>query len=309
MPMALNVGQHTRRDYFLVDPNKVTLREDLRGRHVPPSEADIIALAESMLTHGQLQPVLGRRVDPGNKVEIVAGFTRTAAARLIRAGFTGTDGKHKQDEKFCLQLKVTDLNPEEAFTSNVVENAHRNLTSPIDDAFNQRRLSDTYGKTDTEIAALYGYRDTSKVSRLRKLLQLDKATQALIHSGEMSVQAGLDLLDVPEPERAKVVEKATQENGRVNGRAVRQEARESLSQSVLNDDGKIEAPVSEEPAAAPVKPKSKARTLSEVREFLESLDGPGSKQGVRELSKKLLEFFAGRVGEKGLLATMERVCK
>ena len=111
-----------RGDLYYVDPFAVIVREELRGRHTPPTDQDVVMRAMSMAEHGQLQPVEARRSD-GNKLLLTMGFTRCAAARLIRDGFTGPDGKKHQDKEFRLQVKITDCNDETALMNIDVQKA------------------------------------------------------------------------------------------------------------------------------------------------------------------------------------------
>jgi ParB-like chromosome segregation protein Spo0J len=225
MAMKVEAGPDMRRgDCLFVDPYQIKVVEKLRGRHRSPDESAIIAMADSMLTYGQRQPVECRRVKD-NKLQLVAGFTRMAASRLIRDGFLDQYGAERQDKAWMLKCVVVDANDEESFCHNLVENEHRNNTSEIDDAHNHRTLRDVYGYDDTRIKALYGYRDPNKIGRLRRLLELPASVQAKIHAGEMGVQAGLDLLELPEDEREGAIAVATNAEGNVNGAAIKDQIR------------------------------------------------------------------------------------
>jgi ParB-like chromosome segregation protein Spo0J len=139
MALTLNAGTPKRKDLWWIDPIKIIVTEEDRGRSQPPTEDQVVELAMSIHDYGQQQPATCRRVDK-DRVKLVAGFTRCAAARLIRDGFTGTDNVQRHKPDFMLQCVLVDCNPAESFRRNVIENAHRGETSPIDDAFNQRRL-------------------------------------------------------------------------------------------------------------------------------------------------------------------------
>lgn len=265
MAVKINAGEVKRGDVFFIDPFQVIQEESNRGRHRAPEPDSIRKLAVNLLEIGQLQPVEARRIED-NKLQLTLGFTRTAAARLIREGFE-YDGESYHDPDFKLKVSVVDCNEQMAFIRNVVENAHRDQTSPIDDAFNQQRLRDQYGMSDVEIARIYGYcsngeTSSSKVCRLRKLLRLNSEQQDLVHSGKLSVQAALDLLDLPEDKRDEVVESVQpKENGKISGSTVREAVRAKL----LDDDAQDAA------ETAPVVTKSKPRTISEIRRFLNEI--------------------------------------
>jgi ParB-like chromosome segregation protein Spo0J len=129
----------SRSDLFGVDPYDIDVQEEFRGRHIPPAEEAIVEMAESLLEQGQIQPVLARKIE-GGRIRLTVGFTRCAAARLIRDGFIGSDGQSHQDKEFKLQVKIIECNDERALLLNIRENNDRGGTSEIDDAHNQETL-------------------------------------------------------------------------------------------------------------------------------------------------------------------------
>ena len=233
MAVTVNAGNDARRfDGWAVDPFEIIVKEDLRGRRKPPSDEQIIDMAVSMMEHGQREPVECRKVND-KRLQLNLGFTRTAAARLIRDGFeyinpvTG-EVERRQDEQFMLKVVLSDSNDKDAFVHNIVENQHRNATSAIDDAHNQRRLRENYGYSDADITKLFRYKDPNKVGRLRRLLALPDSVQDLVHYEKLTVQAALDLLDLPPDEMETAISSATDEaTGNVVGSKVREIVREA----------------------------------------------------------------------------------
>lgn len=248
MATTLNVTEKPgRTDVFALNPFDVEVRNDLRGRRKPPSHDDVVHRAISFLQEvdgqlvGQIEPVVCRKIED-HKLLLTLGYTRTAAARLIREGFTYTDpdtGEKKtfKDENWKLKVIVRDSNDKMAFLQNVAENAQRKATTPMDDAINQDRMRTAYGMTDAEIARWYSYPEASKVSRLKNLLRLNPEEQDLVDAGALSIQGALDLLELPEDERAKAIEAAKTASGKINGSALRSYVREHI----LSDDAKLEA--------------------------------------------------------------------
>ena len=118
--IKIAAGANVKRvDIFYVDPNEIIVDETLRGRHVPPTDEDIHARAESFRKQGQLQPVLARKLSDGtNRIQLIAGFTRVNAARLIRHGYryVDDDGNEQEhcDPDFPIQVKLWQGNDEEA---------------------------------------------------------------------------------------------------------------------------------------------------------------------------------------------------
>jgi ParB-like chromosome segregation protein Spo0J len=297
MALKVNAGDDLKRgDYFFVDPFQVIVKEELRGRHKPPTDEAIIDMAESMMEHGQRQPVECRKVQD-DRLMLNLGFTRTAAARVIRTGFVGSDGEKKQDAEFKLKVVISDANDEQAFKNNVVENAHRNQTSPVDDAYNQQRLRDKYGMSDAEITRLYRYKDENKVGRLRRLLGLPTPLQDQVHDGTLPIQGALDLLDLPDDKRDEAIKAAVGSNGKVVASKVREQVREHH----LRDEEDAENKGSSGGTATKKKATgAKARTLREVRDFLKEESETNQDDNIKEFAKTMLLFIAGRRSKKSM---------
>jgi len=293
MVMTLNAGAVKREDIFRVDPYEIHVEEKGRCRHFQPTDAEIIAKAEDLLDNGQIQSVEARRA--GDKSLILTlGFSRTAAGRLIRHGFTDSKGKKRQDKNFTLLVKVFDCDDKTARLRNIISNAGILRTSDIDDAHNQAELREG-GMTDQQIADLYKYPDTQKVVRLRRLLRLDEDTQRMIHEGVLSTQAAIDSLDVAPKKRAEIIKAATKPNGKVNGAVVRAEIRKDI----LNDDDKAKkktaAPEAETKGTKPL-------SMKEVKAlFIHRADKTqGYDPAIQQFCKDLLDVIAGKKGDTAL---------
>ena len=315
MATRINAGENVRRgDLFFINPYEIIVSEELRGRHLPPTEDQIIEMACSLLDHGQLQPVNARRVKD-QRLSLTAGFTRTAAARMIRDGFIDPDGNERKDEAFVLQVKIKDCNDREAFTANVIENARRNATSAMDDAHNQNKLRD-YGMTDTEIGRLYGERSGARVSRLAKLLRLNDEAQLLVHQGALSVDAALVVLDLPDAEQKKVVEKAAA-GEKVTGADVKRQVREhhlrdqhEAESTDGDEDGDSSSDGgSKKPQAMAPSGKTPKLPLSikEVRQFFETLSTSDDSveeavwiPAVQKFAKDVQSWLAGKKSDKAM---------
>jgi ParB-like chromosome segregation protein Spo0J len=303
MAVKINTGdsEYTRQDYFFVDPFEVEVREELRGRHKPPTDEQIVDMAVSMHTHGQRQPVEARKVE-NNRLRLNLGFTRTAAARLIRNGFKYLDPETNteleiKDEEFKLKVVISDANDQKAFENNIVENCHRNQTSPVDDAHNQQRLRDKYGYTDGAITKLYRYKDENKVARLRRLLSLPNNVQDQVHLGLLPVQAAIDLLDLPEDKRDEAIAAATNKEGVVVASQVRSVVREHI----LNDEekkGSTSGNGSGGNGGGNKPPATKARVLSEVRTFLQDQADNNQDEAIQKFCKNMLSWIAGKRTDK-----------
>jgi len=308
--MKLNAGEVGRADYFFIDPEQIVVDEKLNGRAWPHDEESVASMAKSFEEDGgQLQPVQVRRVGD-NKVQLVLGYRRYNAALLYN--------KLHPDKPMKLKAIVVQINDEEALRRNIIENHERKETTPVDDAFAQRRLREDYGWTDTRIAEFYRC-SPPYVGVLKKLLTLPTKVQRLVHGKELSVQAATSLADLPPDEQAQVL-------------ASLMLGEQPTSIPVATEEPHTQdQPVSEQPSIAPAdrpeqlapvpqaeaKPESlsqavtrkvreakvakggkQARTLKEVRTFFEELTGPAEKPGVRRLAELVLKFIEGRMVDK-----------
>lgn len=188
-----------------LNPAHIELVDKFRGRSKPVGGDELVSMAESFRVQGQQQAIQVREKEgePG-KFECVFGNTRKQAADLCVSGYETGKKVVPANPNFLIRAEVVECSDEEAFARNVVENAARVATSPIDDAINQKRLRDEYGMSDVAIAALYGFKSSASCSNLKKLLELDEDCQRMIHDGSMTQQAGLLLAKVDEDLRSRV---------------------------------------------------------------------------------------------------------
>lgn len=170
---------------------------DAQSRCAPVSNDKVESMAVSLATRGQLQPVLAR-VGENSKLQPVAGYTRTRAARLLREGFV-VDGVEYKQPDFLLDVKVVTMTEQEAFISNFVENMERNALTAVDIALAQEKMRTNYGMRDIDIAAA-SRMSPAGVTRNKKILSLPQELQDAIHVREMTVAAALELAEL-EPEQ------------------------------------------------------------------------------------------------------------
>ena len=144
------------------------------GRYQPRTRMDEAALqelAESIRTHGLMQPVVVRPVGAG-AWEIVAGERRTRAARL--AGLTE------------VAVIVRDVPDEQALALALIENIQREDLNPLEEAQAVRRLIDEFGYTHERAAEAIG-RSRSATSNLLRLLNLAPPVQTMLLAGDLEM--------------------------------------------------------------------------------------------------------------------------
>lgn len=303
--------QAKRGNLYKLPIEDIDADEKLRGRHKPPKQSDIEALAHSINDHGQLQPVKVRKV--GGRYKLILGFTRYDAIKW--GNETGLF-----NPPLPIECTLSTTNDEESFTRNVVENRHRNQTTPIDDAYNIRKLSEDYGKTDKEIAELYGL-SQAYIGQLKKLLVLDKKTQDKISDGELPLSAALLLVKsgMEEKDLPGLLEACTNEKGKVETSTLRATLRElpNFDEDDPEDEEETEhdkeavEDIFSKPAPKKKTTKKKSsggpdkkqpkypRTLSEIKKYWkEQTEIVDPSPAVGEFATKLVKFLEGDLSNR-----------
>ncbi len=135
-------------------------------------DAKLNELAESITTHGLLQPLLVTRTD-GEEVayRIIAGERRWRAARL--AGLTR------------VPVVIKEATPAEILELALVENIQRADLSPLEEANAYRQLSQEFGLTQEQIGKRVG-RSRVAINNLIRLLESPPEVKAALDEGRIT---------------------------------------------------------------------------------------------------------------------------
>jgi ParB family chromosome partitioning protein len=147
-PGSLEAAEPVQLPVDQIDPNPYQPRRTF-------DPAELTALAESLRTHGMLQPVIVRAV--GERYQLVAGERRLRAA--IEA--------HIHE----IPVRVLDLDDQRVSELALVENLQREDLGAIDKAISFRAYLDRHGVTQEELAGRLGI-DRSTIANLIRLLEL-----------------------------------------------------------------------------------------------------------------------------------------
>ncbi len=165
-------------------PTSLPLDQLAPGRYQPRSRMDETALQElaaSIRTHGLMQPLVVRPLEPG-RWEIIAGERRFRAARLA-----GLD---------AVPVLVRDVADQEALALALIENIQREDLNPLEEAQAIRRLIDEFKYTHEQAADAIG-RSRSATSNLLRLLQLAAPVQTMLLAGDLEMGHARALLSLP----------------------------------------------------------------------------------------------------------------
>jgi ParB family transcriptional regulator, chromosome partitioning protein len=132
-------------------------------------EGSLEGLADSIRSHGIVQPLLVRR--QGDRYELIAGERRWRAAQI--AGLTK------------VPVVVRDVPDKDLLEIALIENIQRENLNAIEEAQAYKRLIETVGLTQEELAARVG-RDRSYITNYLRLLKLPEDLQKLVVEGRLS---------------------------------------------------------------------------------------------------------------------------
>jgi ParB family chromosome partitioning protein len=147
---------------------------------IDPDELQL--LAESIRTHGIIQPIVVKPADIPDRYVLIAGERRWRAAQL--AGL---------DE---VPVIVMDVSLQAQLELALVENVIRSDLSPLEEAVAYRQLIDEFGLTQADVAERVGRSRVSVTNTLRLLLLPDRVKDAL-QRGEITEGHARALLGLP----------------------------------------------------------------------------------------------------------------
>lgn len=159
-----------------ISERQATLRIDRlqRGRYQPRTKMDDSSLAElaaSIKTQGLMQPILVRPAGD-DRYEIIAGERRWRAAKI--AGLAE------------VPALVRDVPDSSALAMALVENIQREDLNPLEEASGVQRLIGEFKLTHQEAAEAIG-RSRAATTNLLRLLNLQRAVQAMIFDGKLEM--------------------------------------------------------------------------------------------------------------------------
>ena len=151
------------------------------------------ALADSIATHGVIQPIVVRESSAGiDTYEIIAGERRWRAAKM--AGLSE------------IPAVIFDGDDLKAAQVSLIENVQREDLNPIEEAFGYSALIERFGLTQEQVAKQVG-KSRSSITNSLRLLDLPDAVLEMLKKGELSVGHAKVLLGLDDED--KIVEIAT----------------------------------------------------------------------------------------------------
>lgn len=155
------------------------------------SEESIAELAETIQSHGLLQPIIVRPIGD-NKYQIIAGERRYRAIKKLNWQKIPAIVK-KMDEK-------------EAASMAVIENLQREGLTAIEEAESYRKLMNLNQLTQLELARAIGKSQAFVANKLR-LLKLSPLVQRAILQRKISERHGRSIVSLPEKKQVEILKK------------------------------------------------------------------------------------------------------
>jgi ParB family chromosome partitioning protein len=201
-------------DIMLIDRNPYQPRQEF-------DEAELEQLAQSLIVHGLLQPIVVRKV--GERFQIIAGERRFRAA--MRAGWSDVPAH-------CLAV-----GDREMIELALTENLQRKDLNAIEKAVSFANYLEAYGGTHEELAKRLEL-DRSTVTNLLRLLDLPQQLQDAVRKEKLTQGHVRALLPLEEREQIATAERIQSEswNVRETERYVRELA-ESGQPDTSSDNG------------------------------------------------------------------------
>src|SRR6267142_1384471 len=155
------------------------------------NQAKLDELAQSILASGIIQPLLLRR--RGGMFELVAGERRWRAAQI--AGLRN------------VPAIVRDIPDEKLFELALIENIQRQELSPVEEANAYKKLIESLGLTQEEVAQRVG-RDRSFITNYLRVLKLPEDILAMVEEEKLSMGHARALLAIGNPQALRKVAKS-----------------------------------------------------------------------------------------------------
>ena len=165
-----------------VEPNANQPRQDF-------DEEELAALAESISTHGIVQPLTVRQL-PSGYYQIIAGERRWRAARIA--------GLHE------VPAVVIEADDKKTMELALIENLQRQDLNPVEEAMGYQTLIADYGLTQEETAKRVG-KSRPAVANALRLLSLCPDVLELVRSGQLSAGHARAVLSLKTEKQQKEV--------------------------------------------------------------------------------------------------------
>lgn len=148
-------------------------------------EESLAQLADSIATHGVLQPIIVKESRVEGMYEIIAGERRWRASKL--AGLSE------------IPVVIFDGDDLKAAQVAIIENVQRQDLNPLEEALGYRDLIERFGLTQEQVASQVG-KSRPTITNMMRLLELPDEVLEMLRDGKISTGHARALLSLKNPE-------------------------------------------------------------------------------------------------------------
>jgi ParB family chromosome partitioning protein len=171
----------------LIEPNPYQPRKEF-------SDEKLAELADSIKTHGIIQPLLVRELQ--GKYQLIAGERRLRAAKLVGLP--------------TVPIVIREISEQSMMEIALVENLQREDLNPIEEAIAYQRLMDEFHVTQDDVAKKVG-KSRPAIANTLRLLNLPQEVQDELANGTLTMGHARALLGLRTSEEQKQAWKQIQE--------------------------------------------------------------------------------------------------
>ncbi|HOV34467.1 MAG TPA: ParB/RepB/Spo0J family partition protein [Candidatus Dojkabacteria bacterium] len=131
----------------------------------------LISIADSIRTHGVIQPLIITKQEGVDKYTLIAGERRLKAAQLAGLKY--------------VPVVIKDTSPQEMLEIALIENIQRKDLNPLEEAYAFRQMQDEFGLSHLEIANRVGVSRVSVTNKLR-ILQIPDSIKEEVMNERLS---------------------------------------------------------------------------------------------------------------------------
>ena len=295
-----------RSDLLLIPMHLLIVDHTQNGRF--DKQSNIETLADSIKQDGQLQAVIVKKIPKSDTYELIAGYRRYMAIKAINDNLP-------QEQWLGIKAVVSSKSDAEVFLANITENHERKDLSPMDYAFQIRRLTEEWSWSQKQCAEKYN-RTPAWVSQHLSLTRLNHDIQVKVDRGfitfsdavtmaanstseaQREVSKAINEAQAEATQEAKVPETATDKQKKDAKTAAAKKVKEVAKKAVAKAVNKAYVvPPSKRETKQTVDPLGK-RTPKDMYEFLQQhMDANKFSREVRLVASILLNGWDGKIRE------------
>ncbi len=174
-----------RSDSSTKTANTLSISKLQPGKYQPRqhfNKENLTQLADSIKTHGILQPILVRPIGD-DKFEIIAGERRWRASQLAKL--------------HDIPVVIREMNDEDALEIALIENLHRSDLTALEEADGYIRLINEFSYSQENLAKKLG-KSRSHIANTMRLTKLPNPIKTMLNEDKISVGHARALLSIPE---------------------------------------------------------------------------------------------------------------